>query len=136
MRTWHLTVAAIVAVVRGVAVTTTAQTTRESHDMTLLGFNDLQRAAPISRSSRSRRSLYRLHRHHAGSMPNLLTGKMEDNGTSVVDVTTPRRRNTSLTFPESAMRRARPGADWCVRAAGSEGGQEQTFLSGRPHVRT
>ncbi len=42
MRTWHLTVAAIVAVVGAFAVTTTAQQRAESHDMTLLGFNDLQ----------------------------------------------------------------------------------------------
>ena len=29
--------------------------------------------------------------HHQGSMPNTLTGKFEDNGTSVVDVTNPRQ---------------------------------------------
>ncbi len=42
MRTWHLTVAAVVIVVGTFAVTTTAQQRPESRDMTLLGSNDLQ----------------------------------------------------------------------------------------------
>src|SRR5258705_3852412 len=92
MRTWHLTVAAIVAVVGAFAVTTTAQQRAESHDMTLLGFNDLQaRSAyqPIIQKQGDRYVAY--IGHHAGTMPNLLNGRMEDNGTSVVDVTNPRQ---------------------------------------------
>src|SRR6267142_2431584 len=92
MRTWHLTVAAIVAVVGAFAVTTTAQQRAESHDMTLLGFNDLQaRSAyqPIIQKQGDRYIAY--IGHHAGTMPNVLTGKLEDNGTSVVDVTNPRQ---------------------------------------------
>ena len=86
MRTWHLTVAAVVIVVGAFAVTTTAQQrAAESRDMTLLGSNDLQaRSAyqPVIQKQGNRYIAY--IGHHAGSMPNLLTGKMEDNGTSVV----------------------------------------------------
>src|SRR4051794_20972783 len=42
MRTWHLTVTAVVAAMGIGAVTMTAQQRAESHDMTLLGSNDLQ----------------------------------------------------------------------------------------------
>src|SRR5678810_1390066 len=89
MRTWHLRVAAL-----GIfAVTTTAQQrAAESRDMTLLGSNDLQaRSAyqPVIQKQGNRYIAY--IGHHAGTMPNTLTGKMEDNGTSVVDVTNPRQ---------------------------------------------
>src|SRR5437762_7313391 len=92
MSTWHLTVAAVVIVVGTFAVTTTAQQSPESRDMTLLGSNDLQaRSAyqPVIQKQGARYIAY--IGHHAGSMPNLLTGKLEDNGTSVVDVTNPRQ---------------------------------------------
>jgi len=94
MRRWHLTVTAVLGVVAVCAVTTVAQQQRtaESRDMTLLGSNDLQaRSAyqPVIQKQGNRYIAY--IGHHAGSMPNTLTGKMEDNGTSVVDVTNPRQ---------------------------------------------
>src|SRR5262245_11499338 len=93
MRTWHLTVGAVLAVVGTFAVTLVAQQQRpESRDMTLLGTNDLQaRSAyqPVIQKQGDRWILY--VGHHAGSMPNVLTGKMEDNGTSVVDGTNTRQ---------------------------------------------
>jgi hypothetical protein len=93
MRRWHVIVTAVLAVVAVCAVTTVAQQrTAESRDMTLLGSNDLQaRSAyqPVIQKQGNRYIAY--VGHHAGSMPNTLTGKMEDNGTSVVDVTNPRQ---------------------------------------------
>ena len=93
MRRWHVTMAVVVAVLgSGLAVTMTAQQKAESRDMTLLGSNDLQaRSAyqPIIQKQGDRYIAY--IGHHAGTMPNLLNGRMEDNGTSVVDVTNPRQ---------------------------------------------
>jgi len=85
---------AVVVAVLGsaLAVTMTAQQKAESRDMTLLGSNDLQaRSAyqPIIQKQGDRYIAY--IGHHQGSMPNVLTGKFEDNGTSVVDVTNPRQ---------------------------------------------
>src|SRR6266571_241799 len=93
MRTWHLTVAAAVTVVGMFAVTTTAQqNAAPSRDMTLLGSNDLQaRSAyqPVIQKQGTRYIAY--VGHHGGMMPNLITGKLEPNGTSVVDVTNPKQ---------------------------------------------
>ncbi|HTI40787.1 MAG TPA: hypothetical protein VL693_03095 [Vicinamibacterales bacterium] len=88
MRTWHLTVSAVVLAVGMFAVTTTAQRGPESRDMTLLGTNDLQaRSAyqPVIQKQGNRYIAY--IGHHGGEMPNLLTGQLEPNGTSIVDVT-------------------------------------------------
>jgi len=94
MRRWHVMMAVVVAVLgSALAVTMTAQQQRaESHDMALVGSNDLQaRSAyqPVIQKQGDRWIAY--IGHHAGSMPNLLTGKLEDNGTSIVDVTNPRQ---------------------------------------------
>src|SRR4029450_5439907 len=94
MRRWHLTVTAVLGVVAVCAVTTVAQQQRtaESRDMTLLGSNDLQARTPSQPVIQKQGNRYIAYiGHHAGSMPNTLTGKMEDNGTSVVDVTNPRQ---------------------------------------------
>src|SRR3954469_13823861 len=88
MRRWHLTVAAVLAVVVAYAVTTTAQQAPQSRDMTLLASNDLQaRSAyqPVIQKQGTRYIAY--IGHHGGEMANLLTGQLEPNGTSIVDVT-------------------------------------------------
>ena len=93
MTTWQRTTAAILSAVGVCAVAVTAQQRGpESRDMTLLGSNDLQaRSAyqPVIQKQGNRYIAY--VGHHQGSMPNTLTGKFEDNGTSVVDVTNPRQ---------------------------------------------
>src|ERR1041384_5313187 len=89
MRTWHLKVAAVVIVVGAFAITTAAQQRApESRDMTLVGSNDLQaRSAyqPVIQKQGNRYIAY--IGHHGGEMPNLITGALEPNGTSIVDVT-------------------------------------------------
>ena len=89
MRKWHLAVAATVAVLGSYALTLDAQQRAgDSRDMTLVGSNDLQaRSAyqPIIQKQGNRFIAY--IGHHGGEMPNLLTGALEPNGTSIVDVT-------------------------------------------------
>jgi hypothetical protein len=106
--------AAVVAVL-GSAVTMTAQQKVESRDMTLVGSNDLQaRSAyqPVIQKQGDRWIAY--IGHHAGSMPNVLTGKLEDNGTSVVDVTNPRQPKYIAHIPGGGEERG-PGQAQMVR---------------------
>src|SRR5271169_5963702 len=69
-----------------------AQQGARQSNMELVGFNDLQaRSAyqPVIQKQGDRWIAY--IGHHAGVQPNALTGKPEQNGTSIVDVTDPKR---------------------------------------------
>src|SRR6266852_6597152 len=71
---------------------TAAQKTPRASNMALVGYNDLQaRSAyqPIVQKQGDRFIAY--IGHHGGEAPNPLTGKTEPNGTSLVDVTDPKR---------------------------------------------
>ncbi len=68
-----------------------AQKHQESKNMNLVGWNDLQNRSayqPVIHKQGNRWIAY--VGHHAGSAMNPLTGKMENNGTSLVDVTDPK----------------------------------------------
>jgi len=69
-----------------------AQNGKESNNMSLLGFNDLQARSAyqpiIHRYGKDRWILF--VGHHAGTALNPLTGKVETNGVSTVDVTDPK----------------------------------------------
>ena len=69
-----------------------AQKTPRASNMTLVGYNDLQaRSAyqPVIEKQGNRWIAY--VGHHGGEALNPLTGKMEPNGTSIVDVTDPKK---------------------------------------------
>jgi hypothetical protein len=131
MRRWHVTMAVVVAVLgSALAVTMTAQQKAESRDMTLLGSNDLQaRSAyqPIIQKQGDRYIAY--IGHHAGTMPNLLNGRMEDNGTSVVDVTNPRQPKYLAHIPGGGEAQG-PGQSQMVRACSGlpKADKNKTFL--------
>lgn len=79
----------VVLMISGTAM---AQQTARQLNMELEGYNDLQaRSAyqPVIQKQGSRWIAY--VGHHAGVQPNPLSGKIEPNGTSVVDVTDPKR---------------------------------------------
>lgn len=66
---------------------------QDSHNMRLVGFNDLQaRSAyqPVIQQHQNGRWIAYIG-HHNGSAHNPLTGAIETNGVSIVDVTNPRR---------------------------------------------
>src|ERR1700719_1469263 len=74
------------------AIPASAQKKPESKNMELVGSSDLQgRSAyqPVIHKQGNRWIAY--IGHHGGSAMNTLTGKAEDNGTSVVDVTNPKQ---------------------------------------------
>jgi hypothetical protein len=121
MRTRHLTVAAVVAALAVCAVTTVAQQRAESRDMTLLGSNDLQaRSAyqPVIQKQGDRFIAY--IGHHGGEMPNVLTGKIEPNGTSVVDVTNPRQPKYLAHIPGDAGQGEGGGAQMVRTCSGAD----------------
>ena len=101
MRRWHgavatlATVAALTGIILGVSVTAQQQkvgAAAESKDMQLVGYHDLQaRSAyqPTIKKQGDRTILY--VGHHGGEQMNTLTGRMEKNGTSILDITNPRQ---------------------------------------------
>ena len=76
-----------------------------SSNMELIGYNDLQaRSAyqPVIEKQGARWIAY--IGHHAGVQPNALTGQDESNGTSVVDVTDPKRPKYIAHIPGEPIR--------------------------------
>jgi hypothetical protein len=76
----------------GFALPAAAQKQAEAKNMALVGYNDLQGRSsyqPVIHKQGSRWIAY--IGHHGGSSLNTLTGKVEDNGTSILDVTDPKQ---------------------------------------------
>jgi hypothetical protein len=91
MRQRHVA-AAMVALCLAMAGGVRAQQRVERHDMDLVGYDDLQaRSAyqPVVQRQGDRWIAY--VGHHGGFQVNPLTGNREGNGTSIIDVTDPRR---------------------------------------------
>ena len=73
-----------------IAVSALAQTKPESKNMELVGYNDLQGRSAYQPTIHHQGNRWIAYiGHHGGSAMNSLTGQMEDNGTSIVDVTDP-----------------------------------------------
>src|SRR5215218_5513943 len=80
-----------------------AQQRADAHNMQLVGFDDLQaRSAyqPVIHQQGNRWIAY--VGHHGGSQPNPLTGRTESNGTSILDVTDPKRPKYLVHLPGEA----------------------------------
>ena len=101
-----------------------AQKQPESKNMNLVGWNDLQNRSayqPVIHKQGNRWIAY--VGHHAGTAMNPLTGKVENNGTSIVDVTDPRNPKYLAHIPggESRPGNANSGGAQMVRICdGSE----------------
>jgi len=73
------------------ARTVIAQTKPESKNMELVGYSDLQGRSSYQPTIHKQGNRWIAYiGHHGGSALNPLTGQMEDNGTSIVDVTDPK----------------------------------------------
>ncbi|OFW02519.1 MAG: hypothetical protein A3I61_15975 [Acidobacteria bacterium RIFCSPLOWO2_02_FULL_68_18] len=117
MKRWHLAVAAM-ALALGAGVG--AQNQADSRDMALLGHSDLQaRSAymPVIHRQGDRYIAY--VGHHGGQAQNSLTGRMEQNGTSVVDVTNPRSPRYLAHIPGDAGEGEGGGAQMVAVCNGS-----------------
>ena len=98
-----------------------AQHGASAQNMALLGHHDLQdRSAyqPVVKESRGRWIAY--VGHHGGKTLNALTGAMEDNGTSLVDVTDPRRPRYLAHIPGEPGQAESGGAQMVRVCNGSE----------------
>src|SRR6202021_2788121 len=74
------------------AMTALAQNKPESKNMELVGYNDLQGRSAYQPTIHKQGNRWIAYiGHHGGSAMNPLTGQMEDNGTSIVDVTDPKQ---------------------------------------------
>src|SRR5215467_7787295 len=88
----------------------------EAKDMALVGFNDLQNRSayqPVIHHQGDRFIAY--VGHHGGTALNPLTGRVEPNGTSVVDVTDPRNPKYLAHIPGSAAGTGEAGGAQMVR---------------------
>src|SRR5271156_2073183 len=88
------------AIACGIASPAFAQETARASNMDLVGYNDLQaRSAyqPVIQKQGNRWIAY--IGHHGGEALNPMTGKMEPNGTSIVDVTDPKHPNYLVHIP-------------------------------------
>ena len=137
MRRWHFAVAGFVlAFGAGLA----AQNKAESRDMALLAHNDLQaRSAYMPTIHRQGDRYIAYVGHHGGQMMNPLTGRMEPNGTSILDVTNPRSPRYLFHIPGDAGQGEGGGAQMAARvqrrhaaARRSHEGLSAAFVSAAP----
>jgi hypothetical protein len=114
MRKAHLLIAILVVLCVTAAA---AQQKAEKSNMELVGYNDLQARSAYQPTIHKQGDRWIAYiGHHGGSQPNPLTGKQEDNGTSIVDVTNPKQPKYLAHIPGEP---ARPGG-------GESGGAQMT----------
>ena len=106
-----------IAVFVSLATVVAAQQKAEKNNMELVGYNDLQaRSAYQPTIHRQGQRWIAYVGHHGGSQLNPLTGKQENNGTSIVDVTDPKQPKYVAHIPGEPVR---PGP-------GESGGAQMT----------
>jgi hypothetical protein len=105
----------------------------EAKDMALVGFNDLQNRSayqPVIHHQGDRFIAY--IGHHGGQAMNPLTGRIEANGTSAVDVTDPRNPKLLSHLPGSAAGTGEAGGAQMVRVCDGkdlpQGDPKKTYL--------
>jgi hypothetical protein len=101
----------------------------EAKDMALVGYDDLQNRSayqPVIHHQGNRFVAY--IGHHGGSALNPLTGKVEPNGTSIVDVTDPRKPKYLAHVPGSPEGAGEAGGAQMVRVCDGKG-----FSKGDPN---
>lgn len=115
----------LACVAAGLGLTAVAALAQESRDMALAGFHDLSgRSAyqPVIQAQGGRWIAY--VGHHSGSARNPLTGRDESNGTSVLDVTDPRKPRLLAHIPGDGS-----GAQMARVCSGLPGAaRERSFL--------
>ena len=104
----------------------------EAKNMRLVGYSDLQaRTAyqPIIHKQGNRWISY--VGHHGDKMPNPLTGKNEDNGTSIIDVTDPKKPKYLAHIPGEEGKAEQGGSQmvrWCSGADLPKGDKSKFYI--------
>src|SRR5262245_5866163 len=87
------------------AQTAQSQQKAEKSNMELVGYNDLQARSAYQPTIHKQGERWIAYiGHHGGSQLNPLTGKMEENGTSIVDVTDPKQPKYLAHIPGEPVR--------------------------------
>jgi hypothetical protein len=106
-----------IAVLLAMVVAEAAQQKSEKNNMDLVGYNDLQGRSAYQPTIHKQGERWIAYvGHHGGSQLNPLTGKQENNGTSIIDVTDPKQPKYIAHIPGEP---ATPGA-------GESGGAQMT----------
>src|SRR5947207_13681473 len=99
----HLPIAILVLL----SIAEAAQQKPEKNNMDLVGYNDLQARSAYQPTIHKQGERWIAYvGHHGGVQPNPLTGRNEDNGTSIIDVSDPKRPKYLAHIPGEP---ARPG---------------------------
>ncbi len=105
--------------IAGFALPAAAQKQAEVKNMNLVGYSDLEGRSSYQPSIHKQGNRWIAYiGHHGGSAMNPITGKMEDNGTSIVDVTDPKQPKYLAHIP----------GDPRVPGPGETGGAQMTRL--------
>ena len=105
-----LAFALVVAVLAIPQITAQAQKAADSKDMKLLGYNDLQARSAYQPTIEKQGDRYIAYiGHHGGESMNPLTGKVEPNGTSILDVTNPGNPKLLVHIPGEPQDPKKPG---------------------------
>src|SRR5215813_15528452 len=89
-----------IAILLAFVVAEAAQQKAEKNNMELVGYNDLQARSAYQPTIHKQGDHWIAYiGHHGGSQVNPLTGKPESNGTSILDVTDPRRPKYLMHIP-------------------------------------
>jgi len=106
-----------IAILLAFVIAEAAQQKVEKNNMELVGYNDLQGRSAYQPTIHHQGTRWIAYvGHHGGSQLNLLTGKQENNGTSIIDVTDPKQPKYIAHIPGEP---ATPGA-------GESGGAQMT----------
>jgi hypothetical protein len=107
-------------------------TKSEAKNMRLVGYSDLQQRTayqPIIHKQGNRWIAY--VGHHGDKMMNPLTGKMEDNGTSIIDVTDPKAPKYLAHIPGEEGKAEQGGGQmvrWCAGADLPKGDKNKFYI--------
>jgi hypothetical protein len=109
------------AAVTAIMAPASAQTTAESRNMALVGYHDLQGRSAYQPTIKQQGDRWIAYiGHHGGNKLNPLTGKMEDNGTSLLDVTDPAHPNYLAHIPGEPGKAEKGGAQMARVCSGAE----------------
>jgi len=120
-RTGRIVVGLAAGAALAAAAPACAQQQAEASNMALVGFHDLQgRSAyqPLVHRQGNRWIAY--IGHHGDNLPNPLTGRQEDNGTSILDVTDPKQPKMLAHIPGEPGKTERGGAQMVRVCNGSD----------------
>src|SRR5690349_9170421 len=123
---------ALAVVLVSLSIVAAGQQKAEKSNMDLVGYNDLQARTAYQPTIHKQGNRWIAYvGHHGDNLPNPLTGKKEDNGTSIVDVTDPAKPRIVAHIPGEPGKAEAGGAQMvrvCDGATLPKADKSKTYL--------